>query len=114
MPTKPPSPAQPPTTQPEQTPASTTAAHAEPIASRPWSHNRFIGHAEDMEFIPLEPPTLTNDPLSAENFDDPLADVPLIGPLMDRFTIQPGEIDFISIGSIEVVIHALETDEPPD
>ena len=102
MPAKPPSPAQPPTTWPEQTPAPTTAAHAESIASRPWSHNRFIGQAEDMEFIPLEPLTLIADPLPAENIDDPLADVPLIGPLMDRFTIQPSEIDFIAVGSIAI------------
>jgi hypothetical protein len=114
MPSKPPSPAQPPTTQPGQTPAPTTAAHAEPIASRPWSHKRLIGQTEDMEFIPLEPPTLTTDPLPAESSDDPLANVPLNGPLMDRFTIQPGEIEFISVGSIEVEIHAIETDEPSD
>jgi hypothetical protein len=38
-------------------------------------------------------------------FVDPLADVPLLGPITDRFTIQPGEIEFITVGSIEIVIH---------
>jgi hypothetical protein len=69
---------------------------------------------KDMEFIPPEPRSLTNDPVPAETHDDPLADVPLIGPVTDRFTIQPGDIEFIVVGSIEVVIHPADTDDPND
>ncbi len=39
-------------------------------------------------------------------FVDPLADVPLLGPVTDRFEIQPGDITLITVGSIEVVIHS--------
>jgi len=44
-----------------------------------------------------------------------LADVPLLGPVTDRFTIQPGEIEFITVGSIEVITHpsAGEDDTEP-
>ena len=45
-------------------------------------------------------------------FVDPLADLPLHGPITDRFTIQPGEITLITVGSIEVVTHpSSEEDE---
>jgi hypothetical protein len=67
-----------------------------------------------MDFIPLEPRALTNDPDPAETLDDLLADVPLIGPVTDRFTTQAGEIEFITVGSIEVAIHPVETDDPTD
>jgi hypothetical protein len=100
-------------TRPKETRAATAAAHAEPVASPPSSRS-FIGQAEDMEFIPPEPRSLTNDPVPAETHDDPLADVPLIGPVTDRFTIQPGDIEFIVVGSIEVVIHPADTDDPND
>jgi hypothetical protein len=114
MPPKMPTPAQLPTTRPKETRAASAAAHAEPVASPPSSCSRFIGQAEDMEFIPPEPRSLTNDPVPAETHDDPLADVPLIGPVTDRFTIQPGDIEFIVVGSIEVVIHPADTDDPND
>lgn len=54
----------------------------------------------------LSPPrakTASTEPEQA--FVDPLADVPLLGPVTDRFTIQPGEIEFITISSIKVVAH---------
>ena len=114
MPPKIPTPAQLPTTRPKETRAASAAAHAEPVASPPSSRSRFIGQAEDMEFIPPEPCSLTNDPVPPETHDDPLADVPLIGPVTDRFTIQPGDIEFIVVGSIEVVIHPADTDDPND
>ncbi len=44
---------------------------------------------------------------------DPVADVPLPpGTPTDRFAIQPGEIEFITVGSIEVVTHPVATDAP--
>lgn len=44
---------------------------------------------------------------------DPVADVPVLpGAPTDRFTIQPGEIEFITVGSIEVVTHPVATDAP--
>ncbi len=36
---------------------------------------------------------------------DPLADVPLHGPVTDRFEIQPGDIEFATVGHIGIVIH---------
>ncbi len=54
----------------------------------------------------------STSPRSEQAFVDPLADVPLLDPVTDRFTIQPGEITFIKVGSIEVVIHpSSEEDE---
>jgi len=54
----------------------------------------------------LAPPRTKTAAIEPEQaFVDPLADVPLLGPVTDRFTIQPGEIEFITIGSIEVVTH---------
>ena len=54
----------------------------------------------------LLPPRTKTAPIEPEQaFVDPLADVPLLGPVTDRFTIQPGEIEFITVGSIEVVTH---------
>src|SRR5205807_2213083 len=45
-------------------------------------------------------------------FVDPLADVPLLGSVTDRFEIQPGDITLITVGSIEVVTHpSSEEDE---
>ncbi len=44
-------------------------------------------------------------------FADPLADVPLLGPLTDRFTIQPGDITLINGDSIEVVSHPLSEED---
>jgi hypothetical protein len=45
--------------------------------------------------------------------DDPLADMPLpAGAPTDRFTIHPGEIEFITVGSIEVVTHPVATGAP--
>ncbi|MFL5281334.1 MAG: hypothetical protein ACJ8AW_10125 [Rhodopila sp.] len=39
---------------------------------------------------------------------DPLADVPLLpGAPTERFTIQPGEFEFITVGSIGVVVHSV-------
>ncbi len=59
---------------------------------------------------PLRTKTASIEPEQA--FVDPLADVPLLGPVTDRFTIQPGEITFIKVGSIEVVTHpSSEEDE---
>ena len=36
-------------------------------------------------------------------FADLLANVLLLGPVTDCFTIQPSEIEFVTVGSIEVV-----------
>jgi len=56
--------------------------------------------------------TQSTSPRSEQALADPLADVPLLGPVTDRFTIQPGEITFIKVGSIEVVTHpSSEEDE---
>jgi hypothetical protein len=49
--------------------------------------------------------TRSTSPKPKQAFVDPLADVPLLGPVTDRFTIQPGDIEFITVGSIEIVIH---------
>lgn len=54
----------------------------------------------------LLPPRTKTAPIEPEQaFVDPLADVPLLGSVIDRFTIQPGEIEFITVGPIELVIH---------
>jgi hypothetical protein len=58
------------------------------------------------------PRTKTASIKPEQAFVDPLADVPLHGPVTDRFTIQPGEIEFITVGSIEVITHpSAEEDE---
>ena len=44
-------------------------------------------------------------------FVAPLADVPLLGPLTDRFEIQPGDITLITVGSIEIVTHPSAGDD---
>ncbi len=49
--------------------------------------------------------TKSTSPRSEQAFVDPLADVPLFGPVTDRFTIQPGEITLINVGSIEIVVY---------
>jgi hypothetical protein len=41
---------------------------------------------------------------------DPLVDVPLHGPVTDRFEIQPDDIALITVGSIEVVVHLSSDD----
>ena len=38
----------------------------------------------------------------------PLADVPAPASREDRFTAQPGDIAFVTVGSSEVVIHAAD------
>lgn len=61
----------------------------------------------------LSPPQRGTAPDDAAG--DPLADVPLLpGAPTDRFTIQLGEIEFITIGSIETVIHSVATDDTKD
>jgi hypothetical protein len=63
----------------------------------------------------LSPPRTKTASLKSEQvLVDPLADVPLLVPVTDRFTIQPGEIEFITVGSIEVVIHAANKEDPID
>jgi len=58
---------------------------------------------------PLRTKTAPIEPEHA--FVDPLADVPLHGPITDRFTIQPGDITLINVGSIEVVTHPSSEDD---
>jgi hypothetical protein len=66
----------------------------------------------------LLPPRTKTAPIEPEQaFVDPLADVPLLGSVIDRFTIQPGEIEFITVGPIELVIHPSDGEdetEPKD
>jgi hypothetical protein len=54
----------------------------------------------------LSPPRTKTASLKSEQASvDPLVDVPLHGPVTDRFTIQPGDITLITVGSIEIVTH---------
>ena len=53
--------------------------------------------------------TISIEPEQA--FVDPLTDVPLYGPITDRFEIQPGDITLITVGSIEVVVYPSSEEE---
>ena len=72
-----------------------------------------------MAFKPVKPkPAMASPPRTktasiepGQAFADPLADVPLLGPLTDRFEIQPGDITLITVGSIEVVTHPSSEEE---
>jgi hypothetical protein len=56
---------------------------------------------------PIPPkPTSPSADEAGDHARDPLADVPPPDDRTDRFTIQPGEIEFVIVGSIEVVIHS--------
>ena len=57
------------------------------------------------------PRTKTASVEPEQAFVDPLADMPLLGSNTDRFTIQPGKIEFITIGSIEVITHPLSEED---
>jgi len=62
---------------------------------------------------PVKPKPATSSPPRTKTawtepgqaFVDPLADVPLYGPVTDHFEIQPGDITLITVGSIEAVTH---------
>ena len=66
------------------------------MAARPVSPKPATASPPRTKTAPIEP---------GQAFADPLADVPLLGPVDDRFTIQPGDITLITVGSIEVVTH---------
>ena len=56
---------------------------------------------------PISPkPTSPSADEAGDHARDPLAHVPPPAGRTDRFTIQPGEIEFVIVGSIEVVIHS--------
>jgi hypothetical protein len=59
---------------------------------------------------PPKPTSRSADEAAAHASRDPLAHVPPPAGRTDRFTAQLGDIEFVTVGSVEVVTHAADAE----